>query len=119
MYKLMNWNTIEYFEEKEDCLEACLTATLDLYKQNFVALANAIYTKSYFVACEGGYVDKEENDGDVYTKEEMLEFLWDFASCMQDWNKFAKEKICPIQEKLTRQKKILVGLTILTTKFQN
>ena len=35
MYKLMNWNTIEYFEEKEDCLEACLTATLDLYKQDW------------------------------------------------------------------------------------
>lgn len=95
MYKLMNWNTIEYFEEKEDCLEACLNATLDLYKQDFVALANAIYTKSHFVACKGSYVDEAENDGDVYTKEEMLEFLWDFAGCMQDWNKFAKEKDLP------------------------
>ena len=92
----MNWNTIEYFEEKEDCLEACLAATLDLYKQDFVALANAIYTESHFTACKEGYIDEAEKDGDVYTREEMLEFLWDFASCMWIGMNSQRRKTCPM-----------------------
>jgi hypothetical protein len=51
--------------------------------------------KKLLRSLQGGYVDEAENDGDVYTREEMLEFLWDFASCMQDWNEFAKEKDLP------------------------
>lgn len=94
MFKMMNWSSIEYFEEKEDCLDACLTATLDWYKQDIVALVNDIYTEGHFVTCEGGYIDEVEDDG-VYTKEEMLEILWDFASCMSDWNGFAKKNDLP------------------------
>lgn len=81
-----------------------------------MALANAIYTESYFVACEGGYVDEAENDGDVYTKEEMLEFLWDLLAAFRIGTNLQKKKTCPIQGKLTRSRKIRVGLTILTTK---
>lgn len=94
MFKLMNWNTIDYFEEKEDCLDACLTATLEVYKQDVAALANDIYTEGHFVACKCGYIDEVEGDG-VYTREELLEILWDFASCMWDWNEFAKRKDLP------------------------
>lgn len=119
MYKLMNWNTIEYFEEKEDCLEACLTATLDLYKQDFAALANAIYTKSYFVACKGGYVDEQRMTATFTQKRKCWNSCGILLAARRIGTNLQKKKICLIQEKLTRSKKIRVGLTILTTKFQN
>lgn len=66
-----------------------------LVQAGFCCTCKCNLYKSHFTACKEGYIDEAEEDGDVYTREEMLEFLWDFASCMRDWNEFAKEKDLP------------------------
>lgn len=97
MYKLINYKWNDTFENEEDALECAVQYVLtEKFCNNVITMVNDICEgQSHFVACEGGYTDIIIKDG-VYTLEEIVEFLWDFASFVYDWNSYAKEHNFPI-----------------------
>lgn len=97
MFKLVNYKWDDVFENVEDALESAVEFVLneDFYG-DVVGMVNDIYKgQSQFVACNGGYTDTIMNDG-IYTKEEIQELLWDFASFIHDWNSYAEKHEFPI-----------------------
>ena len=96
MYKLNNYKRNDTFEEVEDALECAVKSVMtEDFHGDVIAMVNDIYKEqSQFVACKGGYTDTIMEDG-VYTREEILELLWDFASFVYDWNSYAEKHDFP------------------------
>lgn len=97
MFKLVNYKWDDIFENVEDAVECAVNYVLtEKFHNNAIDMTNDICKgQSLFVACEGGYTDTIIKDG-IYTLEEIMEFLWDFASFVYDWNNYAEKCGYPV-----------------------